>query len=244
MRYLKQLLKEVLGLRSAYHFAKDHYEAAQLRRRTAEEVFTDIFRGNKWGGTESVSGGGSDLFQTRVVRETLPSVLRDFSVHSMLDIPCGDFNWMRHVGLESIDYTGADIVADLIRRNGQQHQAPNVHFCRLNLVEDKLPKVDLVFCRDCLVHLSFKDIFMALHNICDSGSTYLLTTTFTGRQQNSDILTGRGRPLNLELPPFSLPPPLLAINEQCTEDDGAYGDKTLGLWKVSDIRELLTKRSN
>jgi hypothetical protein len=244
MRQMKQILKGVPGLRAAYHFARFHYEAARLRRSTAEEMFTDICRGNKWGGTESVSGGGSDLFQTRVVRETLPSALREFSVHSMLDIPCGDFHWMKHVGLESIDYTGAEIVTDLVRRNGQQHQAPNVHFCKLNLVEDKLPKVDLVFCRDCLVHLSFKDTFIALHNICDSDSTYLLTTTFTGRQHNSDIVTGMWRTLNLEVSPFSFPPPLMVINEECTEGDGAFSDKSLGLWRVSDIRESLTKHSN
>ncbi|MCX6595971.1 MAG: class I SAM-dependent methyltransferase [Acidobacteria bacterium] len=211
---------------------------------TSEEVFTDICRGNRWGGTESVSGGGSDLFQTRIVRETLPSVLRTFSAHSMLDIPCGDFHWMKHVDLESIDYTGADLVMDLVRRNSQQHQSPNVHFCKLNLLEDKLPKVDVVFCRDCLVHLSFKDVLIALHNICGSDSTYLFTTTFTSRQHNSDIVTGAWRTLNLQVAPFSFPPPLILIDEECTEGDGAFGDKSLGLWKVSDIRESLTKHSN
>ena len=229
MRYLKQILRQIPGLRTAYHFVRYPYQAAKLRGITIEEVFTDICHGNIWGGTESVSGRGSDLFQTRVVRKQLPSVFRDFSAHSLLDIPCGDFHWMKHVDLESVDYTGADIVTDLIRRNGQ-HEAPNVHFCKLNLIEDKLPKVDLVFCRDCLVHLSFKDTFIALHNICDSGSTYLLTTTFTSRQHNSDILTGQWRTLNLEVPPFSFPPPLMAINEECTAGDGAFSDKSLGLW--------------
>jgi len=85
---------------------------------------------------------------------------------------------MKHVDLDGIDYTGADIVADLILGNGQ-YEASKVHFCILNLIDDKLPKIDLVFCRDCLVHLSFRDTFRALHNICDSGSIYLLTTTFT-----------------------------------------------------------------
>jgi hypothetical protein len=212
----------------------------KLRGRTAEEVFTDISHGDKWGGIESVSGKGSGLLQTRVVRNELPAVCREFVVHAMLDIPCGDFHWMRHVDLESIDYTGADIVTELIQRNSQ-YEAPNVHFCRLDLIEDKLPEVDLVCCRDCLVHLSFKDAFMALHNICDSGSTYLLTTTFTGRQHNRDIATGQWRTLNLEGRPFSFPPPLRTINEDCTECEGAFNDKSLGLWRVEDVGECLTR---
>jgi hypothetical protein len=242
MRYLKQIVKQIPGVRSAYHFAACQYESLKLKRRAAEDVFTDIRRGNKWGGTDSVSGTGSDLFQTRVVRNELPAVCRYFAVHAMLDIPCGDFHWMKDVGLEGIDYTGADIVTDLIRGNNQ-YEASNVHFCKLNLIDDELPKVDLVFCRDCLVHLSFRDTFIALHNICDSGSIYLLTTTFTSRPHNRDITTGQWRTLNLEVPPFSFPSPLKTINEECTEGDGAFSDKSLGLWRIEDIGECLTKHS-
>jgi hypothetical protein len=234
MRYLKQMVKQIPGVRSLYNFA-----ACQLlKMRTPEDVFTDIYRGKQFGGTNSSSGPGSDLFQTRVVRNELPAVCRHFAVHAMLDIPCGDFYWMRHVNLEGTDYTGADIVTDLIRGNSQ-YETPDVHFCKLNLIDDKLPKVDLVFCRDCLVHLSFRDAFIALHNICDCGSTYLLTTTFTSRPHNRDIATGQWRTLNLEVPPFLFPPPLKTINEECHEVDGAFSDKSLGLWRVEDIGKCL-----
>ena len=238
MRYLKQVVKQIPGVRSAYHFAVTQYELFNLRRRTAEYVFTDIYRGNKWEGTSSLSGIGSDLAQTRVVRNELPAVCREFAIHTMLDIPCGDFHWMKHVDLESIDYTGADIVADMVRAD-RQYEASNVHFCKLNLIGDKLPKVDLVFCRDCLVHLCFRDTFIALRNICNSGSTYLLTTTFTSRSHNRDIVTGQWRTLNLEVTPFRFPRPLKTINEKYTQEDGAYSDKCLGLWRVKDIGECL-----
>lgn len=240
---LKQILKQVPGVRFAYHFARLRYEWLTPRRRPAEYIFTDICHKNRWGGKESVSGAGSELFATRVVRNKLPAVCGNFDVHTMLDIPCGDFHWMKHVDLEGVDYTGADIVTDLIQQNNQ-YETSNIHFCKLNLIEDKMPKVDLVFCRDCLVHLSYKDAFFALHNIWDSGSTYLLTTTFTSRQHNRDIVTGHWRPLNLEVTPFSFPPPLKTINEECTEGDGTFNDKSLGLWKVADIGECLTKHSN
>jgi hypothetical protein len=46
-----------------------------------------------------------------------------------------------------------------------------------DLTRDPLPKVDLVLCRDCLVHLSFDDIYESLDNLRRSGSMLLLTTT-------------------------------------------------------------------
>jgi hypothetical protein len=35
-------------------------------------------------------------------------------VKSLLDIPCGDFHWMRRVNLQGLSYVGADIVRELI----------------------------------------------------------------------------------------------------------------------------------
>lgn len=106
----------------------------------------------------------------------------------------------------------------------------------LDLTRDRLPTVDLVLCRDCLVHLSFAQAQQALANIAASGARYLLTTTFTGRSENADIPTGKWRALNLQRPPFNLPQPLELINERCTEKDGRYADKSLGLWPVADLR--------
>lgn len=232
---LKRVLKLVPGLQPVSRFARRRYQALSLERKTAEEIFTEIHHENKWGGKDSASGTGSDLTQTQVIRNELPAIWQNFAIHTMLDIPCGDFHWMKHVELAGIDYIGGDIVADLTSRN-QQYETSNIHFRQLNLLQDKLPKVDLVFCRDCLVHLSFKDAFVALHNICDSGSKYLLTTTFTQHQVNRDIATGQWRMLNLESAPFSLLPPLKIINEGCTEHEIEYRDKSLGLWRVEDIK--------
>ena len=40
---------------------------------------------------------------------------------SLLDAPCGDFNWMRHVPLGGVSYTGADVVPELIARNRRDY---------------------------------------------------------------------------------------------------------------------------
>lgn len=199
-----------------------------------EKIFTDIYTGNKFLSDESVSGVGSEINNTQVIINELPKLFSEFDIHTVLDIPCGDFNWMRYVDLKGIDYIGADIVGDLIEKNKKKHEKNNVKFEKLNLVSDKLPKVDLVLCRDCFGHFSYEDIFRAVNNIRDSGSKYLLTTTFPCKS-NHDITTGMWRSVNLVKPPFGFPLPKNIINEKCAEEDGIFSDKSLGLWVVSDL---------
>jgi glycosyltransferase involved in cell wall biosynthesis len=198
-------------------------------------VFEEIYQKNVWGNSESHSGHGSSASATRFLRTALSQLLTDLGVKSMLDVPCGDFNWMRLLDLR-IDYFGADIVPQLIEANQRKYSRPGRAFGLLDVVKDPLPNADLVFSRDLLVHLSERDIRSALENIFDSGATYLVATTFTSRDKNLDIPTGPWRPLNLQRPPFSFPPPIRLINERCEEEGGLWADKCLGVWKISDLR--------
>jgi SAM-dependent methyltransferase len=223
----------LLGARLS-HLARN-YRVRALKARSAEEIFTDIYYHEyRRRGYESASGTGSDLTQTREIVAALPRLFAEYGVRSVLDVPCGDFHWMRLVDLRGVTYTGADIVRDQIAQN-QHYATDGITFRQVNLLEDPLPKADLVFCRDCLVHFSFEDVFRALHNIAASGSDFLLTTTFPGRTRNVPIATGEWQPLNVEQGPFWFPPPITLITEGCTEVDGQYADKALGLWKVSDV---------
>jgi len=212
------------------------------RRRStlsAEEIFTDIYRTNAWKGTFSVSGPSGELSQTARIIAALPALFRGHGVRSVLDIPCGDFYWMRHVDLTGVRYLGADIVAELVARNAAAYDRPHLRFKQLDLLGDSLPRVDLVLCRDALVHFSFADARRALENICASGSALVLTTTFLARKRNRNTATGRWRPLNLERAPFRLPPPTLVLEEGCTLDEGKYADKALGLWRIADVKAAL-----
>ncbi len=208
-------------------------------KKETEQIFTTIFENNGFNGKESVSGPGSNTYQTRIIIKEIPLLFKNFNINTMLDIPCGDFYWMKELDLKDINYIGVDIVDDLIKKNNEDYSKNNLHFKKLDLIKDTLPSVDLIFTRDCLVHLSFEDIFKALTNICNSNSKYLLTTTFTERTINNDIKTGQWRTLNLQIEPFFLPKPIKIINEGCTENEGIYSDKSLGFWKISDIRKSL-----
>lgn len=208
-------------------------------RQAMREVFTRIYRNNTWGGEHSVSGPGSELTQTERIIHELPGIFRTFGIRSVLDIPCGDFHWMQWVDLAGIDYRGADIVPEIIERNRAVSARPNVRFEVTDLIHDQLPGVDLILCRDCLVHFDINAVLDSLWNIAASGSRYLLTTTFTGNRVNRGISTGQWLPLSLESPPFRFPPPLQVVHEGCGEKGGAYADKALALWRIEDFRGAL-----
>lgn len=196
------------------------------------DVFEAIYENDAWTRGGSKSGCGSSLRQTETLRAKLPAFLQKHGVRSLLDIPCGDFNWMRHVDLGAIAYIGADIVPAIIAEN--QAKAPGVDFRVIDLVCDPLPQVDCVVVRDCFSHLAFADIRRALANIRQSGSKYLLVTHFTNQSANADIATGQFHRLNFQLAPFSLPEPLDLLIEE--HRNPKHADKSLALWEVSALQ--------
>lgn len=209
------------------HFAS---RAAAGEQLSPLETFRQIHAQNHWGSPASVSGPGSSSEQTSALQRELPVLLARLGVRTLLDLPCGDANWISTIPLPGIAYLGADLVPEVVEKNRTAY--PDRQFTVLDLTRDPLPSADLILCRDCLVHLSFADIDRALANIRASGITWLLTTTFPDQRDNQDIVTGDWRPINLTRPPFNLPQPEFVLNEQCTENDGRFTDKSLGLWRM------------
>ncbi len=217
-------------------------QTIRQRVQPRSSVFAQIYQQNRWESEESRSGPGSTLYATTLVRRDLPALLERWGIRTMLDAPCGDWRWMRETPLPLDRYIGADIVAPMIEDHQRRFADEGHEFLVRDITRDALPTVDLVFCRDCLVHLSHDDVRAALRNFRDSRSTYLLTTTYPETTQNRNIFSGNWRDLNLTRPPFNLPPPLDAIEEGPYDlmDDGApyRPDKMLGLWRLDDLPGL------
>ncbi len=74
-----------------------------------------------------------------------------------------------------------------------------------------------------------------MSNFFQKVNNYLLTTSFTSRKENKDIITGDYRPINLLAPPFSFPKPLKTIREEWPQENESYIGKSLLLWRVSDL---------
>lgn len=203
-----------------------------------KEKFSEVYAKNIFGGRISRSGEGSDLVQTEIIRRELPRIVKEFSIRTFLDAPCGDWYWMKETNLGVEQYIGIDIVEAMIEKHKKNFGNPARTFLCLNLATDSLPKADLIFSRDCLVHLNFEDALKIIANFKRSGAKYLLTTTFVDRTRNNDLV-GKDdfwRTLNMRLAPFNFPEPLLIVNEGCAEEAEQYTDKSLGLWLLSDIK--------
>lgn len=200
-----------------------------------ESSFSKIYHNGGWGDPESLSGGGSNLSQTTKIRQVLPKLFKELEVKTLLDAPCGDFYWMKEINLDLDLYIGLDIVPEIITHNSKYFAASNRIFQVTDITKTALPQADLILCRDCLIHLSFRHCFAALKNFKKSGSRYLLTTTNVNLAENYDIISGSFRPLNLMAKPFNFPPPLKLIEDGCDRETSVDYDRRLGLWDLKTL---------
>jgi hypothetical protein len=222
---IKALLKSAFPRSAAvYGSARDWWRTPSLGK-----VFSEIYHTNAWKDPESVSGRGSTLARAATIMARLPPLLEELRAETLLDAPCGDFNWMRHTNLGRVRYVGGDVVPDLIERNRRLYGGEGRTFLVLDVTKSRLPRADVILCRDCLIHLSFARIRSAVANFKRSGATYLACTTHTSVGENTDCPDGGWRSVNLELPPFNFPPPLKLIVE-----DAELG-KCLGVWRLEDL---------
>jgi hypothetical protein len=211
-----------------------------VERLSLQDRFDLLHRLGIYHHSDSVSGAAATLEETASFRDALPRLVEARSVRSVLDIPCGDFHWMQHVALD-VDYTGADIVREIVVENQQHHGGNRRRFVVLDATRDALPGVDLILCRDLLIHLSTRDCRAALANFVASGSRFLLTSHFANRSANPEIVSGDFRPINLCRPPFNFPQPLEVINERSALDGDAFSDRSVALWRLADIADVIRK---
>lgn len=203
------------------------------RFSSSQSLFEYYYKKNFWESNESLSGPGSTLLATKNIRVKLPVLMREKDFNSILDAPCGDFNWIKNVEWgKEVHYFGGDIVRSLIDVNNSKYAAENREFLVLDIVNDALPNVDVWLCRDCLFHFSSGDINAVFNNFLKSGIGFILTTSYPNVLKNTDIPTGSFRQLNLEIAPFNLSRPRYVINDH----EESEPVRKLCLWSREDIR--------
>ena len=203
---------------------------AHLDPANAVDRFREAYESRAWvadHGQLSLSGQGSEGPATRAIVDELPALLARLGCQTLLDVGCGDWNWMREVRLPCA-YIGIDIVPEVIEAN-RRHERAGVMFAIGDAIQGPLPTADVVLCREVLFHLSFREGLAALANIRAS-ARWLLATSDTEIWFNSDIATGDYRRINLERAPYRLPPPNAVIR-----DDGVRRGRVLGLWATADL---------
>ena len=206
-------------------FINKNYKGGSNDRYSHWENEFKLWKQNK--SRESSSGVGSTLSNTQNTKSTLLNVINNYKIKSILDIPCGDMNWMSKIKLYP-KYTGMDISKSLIEYNKKNYSFMgdfHVH----DIVTTSLNKYyDLILSRDFLFHLSHENTLNVINNFKNSESTYLLTSTFPESKYNNKINDNGFFRINLQLEPFNFPEPIELFPEI---ENGKY----LGLWKLKDI---------
>ncbi len=130
------------------------------KNKTTAEVFSNIYKNNKWGGAkgEFYSGTGSTTKHAIKYAETIKSFIKSNNIKTVVDLGCGDFNVGQQIQGDNTCYTGIDIVPDLIKRNQELYSNAATTFMCLNIIEDNLPEGELCLIRQVLQHLSNKQI--------------------------------------------------------------------------------------
>jgi SAM-dependent methyltransferase len=193
-------------------------------------------------GMESAAGFGTNLGEVSVYFSELPKILESFEIKSFLDAGCSDYFIMKNIDFSQIQYIGLDFVEEQIAWNKQRY--PNVEFRTANILSDALPESDLVFCRDVLIHFSNYNIFRFLNNCLKSNCKYVLLGTYFDLLENKEMGGIHGwRFMNLEKGPFNFPSPIYRIVEpgRHPTDSGSDSSKGMGLWKLSDLKEIINQ---
>ena len=201
--------------------------------------FSFIYRYKFWKYSQnaeySASGAGSDINATIKIRSGLESFFKEFNIKSIIDIPCGDFNWFGKINLENYKYIGCDLVEEVITNNNLKfNNNKNISFTTFDLINDDIKKFDnydFLIIRDCLVHLDNKDVHKILKKIFSSKIKYIGLTSYD--IENNDIKPQKGdrwRPINFLLKPYLLDTPFYIIDDS-NSFNNTENLKKLLIWK-------------
>lgn len=223
----------------------EHTEIFVTSKRDAKSVYTEIYERNIWRGEDSRSGRGSSLEATTHLLVQLEEFLNRMNIRTLVDAPCGDYNWFNSVNHKLTEYTGYDIVTDMINTNNIKYATTTVEFEIANILDHQLKTADLILCRDFLIHSSYQDIFTFFSNLKRCGLKGILMSHYKNCE-NIDIETGnRYRPLDFTKPPFNFPPPYISLTEDISSmldtankyalDPSKPLEKYLAYWNLENL---------
>lgn len=186
-------------------------------------VFNSIYKSNYWNKSkkfdsknQSLSGPGSipNSIQTNHLISELKHFFNRNNVKKILDAPCGDCAWIKEIFNNNFEYTGIDIVEDLIEKNKNNFNNKNVKFYCKDLTEFKeFNLYDFVLLRDFFIHLPINSIKKILINLKHSKCKYFAFNNYESVEINKEISTGQHRKINILKEPFNFEEPNFKILE-------------------------------
>ena len=209
------------------------------KSRLKKRVFTSIYKSNHWVQDDdilpkeniSISGHGSNTNTEQFynLEKNLNDVIENYNIKSILDMPCGDFLWMKEIlKNKKINYLGIDIVEELIKKNNIKFKTKNIEFENHDIVNFFSERsFDLIIIRDLFIHIDNSDILRILNNIKDLDFKYIALNSYEN-EINENVIIGKHRKINLLAHPFNLKKPFYFFKD-------FEKDKNIFLYKKSDL---------
>jgi len=168
-----------------------------------------IYEDRKWDAYGG-SGGGSNLERCRPLISWLKGYISDNSITSMVDIGCGDLQWIPTLIEETgIKYTGIDCVPRLIESHRRKHTTMTFLHWDLTQSVDVLPSADMYFIKDVLQHWPTRTItefVKKLKAVVPPGAHILACDDHAVGREKRDITMGDWQPLHESTPPLNAIP--------------------------------------
>jgi SAM-dependent methyltransferase len=168
-RLIPERLRRVLGRIRA------NWRAQRIGRMDLPAAFDEIYKKAYWRQGESLSGVGSEGLWADLYCAAVEGLVSQYGFQYAVDAGCGDFRVGQQLAPLFQKYYAVDVSSFIIQKNILKFSdLPNVEFRQVNLVEQLVPRVDLIMIRQVMQHLTNQQISAILENFRLSGSAYLL----------------------------------------------------------------------
>lgn len=207
------------------NFLLDRYKAFKIAKKqrlnsrlSIEEVFTNAYLNNEWGGEKGEFNSGQGTTNSNIasayvaaVSDRIRAMARDDLV--FVDLGCGDFRIGRQLVPLCSQYIGVDVVGPLVASNVAKYEDERIKFLHLDIVTSVLPAGDVCFVRQVLQHLSNDEISLILRKLCMY--KYIFVTEHyppdsampipnLDKEHGSDIRLYSNSGVYMDAPPFNI----------------------------------------
>lgn len=182
----------------------------EIKDDNLKNKFTETYVKGYWADGETRSGTGSTLLYTESFRANLVRIIKDHKIKTIFDCSCGDWNWMKEISENFEDYTGNDIVEELVKVNNEKFGNERIKFICGDMVQSlktlRDRSIDLVICRHTLEHLTNDYGVLVLTEIKRVAKIAIISSS--NREDNSfancliNVNGNSSRQICLELAPF------------------------------------------
>ena len=189
------------------------------RGMSNEQIFSEIYAKNIWGGAKGEFYSGSGSTDEAIVTPYVDAVQRlaeerGFLGLRFVDLGCGDFRVGQRLLPLCSSYVGVDVVPALVDQNNRVSGNQTTRFLAADVTRDTIPEGDVCFVRQILQHLSNAEIALILSKL--RGFRWVFITEHLpgphaavapniDKVHGEDIRVECGSGVYLDQPPFDLP---------------------------------------